>query len=156
MTTNVWYHLAAVRGSNFIQLYVNGQLDSQTNVSFPQDYGTNALYFGTSGQPYWDRKLKGALDEVSLYNRALAAGEIAGIYAAGSAGKCRAPSSPLTPPPPFSCPSPYGGGHAEVAALTWRPGESNLRGPDRPRPGPSQQLDRANEPHTQRANECVA
>src|SRR5262249_33486485 len=31
----------------------------------------------------------GSLDEVSLYNRALSATEIAGIYAAGSGGKCK-------------------------------------------------------------------
>ncbi len=92
VTTNQWYHVAGVRGSNFIQVYVNGQLNGQTNVNFPQDYGTNALYFGTSGQPYWDHKLKGALDEVSLYNRALGADEIAAIFSAGHQGKCKAPT----------------------------------------------------------------
>ena len=89
VTTGVWYHVAGVRGSNYIQIYVNGQLEGQTNVDFPQDYGTNALYFGTSGESYWDHKLNGLLDEVSLYNRALSADEIAAIYAAGAAGKCK-------------------------------------------------------------------
>ena len=98
VTTGAWYHVAAVRGSNFIQLYVNGQLDSQTNVNFPQDYGTNSLYFATSGQAYWDGKFKGTLDEVSLYNRALASGEIAAIYGAGSLGKCRGPAILVQPP----------------------------------------------------------
>ena len=98
VTTGAWFHVAGVRGSNYIQLYVNGQLDSQTNVSFPQDYSTNAFYFGSSGQPYWDRKLNGTLDEVSLYNRALDAGEVAGIYAAGSQGKCRTPNVFVQPP----------------------------------------------------------
>ncbi len=97
VTTGAWYHVAGVRGSNYIQIYVNGQLDSQTNVSFPQDYGTNSLYFATSGQAYWDRKLNGSLDEVSLYNRALAPAEIAGIYAAGSLGKCRPPGVLVQP-----------------------------------------------------------
>src|SRR2546430_335583 len=92
ISTGVWYHVAAVRGSNFTQIYVNGNLERQTNVSFPQDYGKFTLYFGTSGEPYWDHKLKGNLDEVSLYNRALSASEIAGIYSAGSAGKCKAPN----------------------------------------------------------------
>ena len=87
VTPSVWYHVAGVRGSNFTQLYVNGRLESQTNVSFPQDYGTNALFFGTSGQSYWDHKFAGLLDEVSFYNRALSTDEIAAIYAAGSAGK---------------------------------------------------------------------
>jgi lysophospholipase L1-like esterase len=89
ISTGVWYHLASVRGSNFISLYVNGQLEGQSDVTFPQDYGTQPLYFGTSGQSYWDHKLKGNLDEVSLYNRALNSSEILAIYAAGAAGKCR-------------------------------------------------------------------
>jgi hypothetical protein len=90
--TSVWYHVAAVRGSNYLQLYVNGQPEAQTNVSFAQNYGTLPLYFGTSGQTYWDGKFKGSLDEVSLYNRALSSNEVAAIYAAGSAGKCKVAS----------------------------------------------------------------
>ena len=89
ISTGIWYHVAAVRGSNFMQLYVNGQLETQTNVSFAQDYGTEPLYFGTSGNAGWDGKLKGRLDEVSLYNRALNSTEVAAIYAAGAAGKCK-------------------------------------------------------------------
>jgi O-glycosyl hydrolase len=89
ISTGVWYHVAAVRGSNFMQLYVNGQLEGQTNVSFAQDYGGNPLYFGTCGQTFWDGKLKGRLDEVSLYNRALSALEVSANYAVGAAGKCR-------------------------------------------------------------------
>jgi len=85
----IWYHVAAVRGSNFMQLYVNGQLETQTNVSFAQDYGTKPLYLGTSGDPGWDGKLKGSLDEVSLYNRVLSASEVMALYAASAAGKCR-------------------------------------------------------------------
>jgi len=96
VSTGVWYHVATVRGSNFMQLFVNGRFESQTNVSFPQDYGTNAVFFGSSGQTYWDGKLKGQLDEVSLYNRALSSNEIAAIYAAGSAGKCTSTNSPPT------------------------------------------------------------
>jgi hypothetical protein len=88
LSVGVWYHVAAVRGSNFTQIYVNGNLEAQMSVSFPQDYGNFPLFFGTSGESYWDHKLKGNLDEVSIYNRALSAAEIAGIYAAGSAGKC--------------------------------------------------------------------
>jgi len=87
--TGLWYHVAAVRGANFLQLFVNGQLQGQTAVSFAQSYGTFPLYFGTSGQSYWDRKLKGMLDEVSLYSRPLSSNEIAAIYAADASGKCK-------------------------------------------------------------------
>jgi hypothetical protein len=89
VVTGAWYHVAGVRGTNFLQIYVNGQLETQVPVNFPQDYGNYPLYFGSSGQPYWDRKFNGLLDEVSLYNRALSADEIAAIYNAGSDGKCK-------------------------------------------------------------------
>jgi hypothetical protein len=112
-TTGAWFHVAGVRGSNYIQLYVNGQLDSQANVTFPQDYGTNDLFFGSSGQAYWDRKLNGLLAEVSLYNQALDADEVAGIYAAGSQGKCRTPTV-LVQPPRQIC---YWGGSGSFTAV---------------------------------------
>jgi hypothetical protein len=90
VSAGVWYHVAAVRDTNFIRLFVNGQMEGETRVTFPQDYGTFPLFFGTSGQSYWDHKFNGTLDEVSLYNRALSGGEIAAIYSAGAAGKCKA------------------------------------------------------------------
>ena len=97
VNTGVWYHVAAVRDPSFIRLYVNGQLEVQASVAFPQDYGNFPLYFGTSGQSYWDHKLKGALDEVAIYNRALTAGEISALYSSGAAGKCKGPSMTAQP-----------------------------------------------------------
>ena len=91
VATNTWYHVAGVRGPNFLQLYVNGQLQGTVSVNFPQNYTNTPLYFGTSGQSYWDGRLAGQLDEVSLYNRALSGAEIAAIYQAGEAGKCNPP-----------------------------------------------------------------
>ncbi len=102
VTTNVWYHLAGVRGSNYIQIYFNGRLEAQTNVNFPQDYGDWPLYFGTSGQSYYDRKLNGVMDEVALYNRALSADEIAALYAMGAAGKCKGTNGVLITTQPQS------------------------------------------------------
>lgn len=95
--TNVWYYVAGVRGSNYTQLYVNGVLEAQTNVDYPQDYGTLPLFFGSSGESYYDRKLAGNLDEVSLYNRPLSSNEIAAIYAAGAAGKYKSPTVVVQP-----------------------------------------------------------
>jgi len=95
ITAGVWYHVAGVRGSNFTQLYVNGLLQGQASITFAQDYGNFPLYFGTSGESYWDHKLSGTLDEVSLYNRALSSNEISAIYAIGAAGKCKAASGPF-------------------------------------------------------------
>jgi hypothetical protein len=99
--TNVWYHVAAVRGSNYVQLFVNGQPTSRATVSFAQNYGTEPLFIGSSGQPsYWDAMFEGSLDEVSLYNRALSTNEIVAIYAAGTngLGKCFLPPTIITQP----------------------------------------------------------
>ena len=90
--TGVWYHVVGVRGPDYIQLYINGQLEGTASVSFPQDYGNFPLYFGTTGQSYWDGKLNGELDEVSLYSRALSSNEIAAVYQAGNSGKCKTPT----------------------------------------------------------------
>jgi hypothetical protein len=90
--TNVWYYLAGVHGSNYIQIYVNGKLEAQTSVDFPMGFGNYPLYFGTTGESYWDHKFGGALDEVTLYDRALSSNEIAAIYAAGHEGKCKTPT----------------------------------------------------------------
>lgn len=92
LQTGLWYHVVGVRGSNFAQLYVNGQFIQQATVNFPQDYGNYPLYFGTSGHPAYDGRLKGSLDEVTLYHRPLSSNEIAAIYAAGVQGKCKANS----------------------------------------------------------------
>jgi hypothetical protein len=97
ISTGVWYHVAGVRGSNFAQIYVNGQLQNQLPVTFPQDYGVLPLNFGTTGQPAWDRKLQGQLDEVAIFNRALASNEIAAVYAAGAFGKCKTVSITAQP-----------------------------------------------------------
>jgi hypothetical protein len=42
----------------------------------------------------------GLLDEISIYNRALASNEVAAIYSAGSSGKCKGsvPPTILTQP----------------------------------------------------------
>ena len=45
IATNVWYHVAGVRGSNFVQLYLNGQMVGQTTVTFAQNYGTLPPFF---------------------------------------------------------------------------------------------------------------
>jgi hypothetical protein len=79
ISTGLWYHVAGVRGSNFIQIFVNGHLEAQLAVSFAQVYGDHPLLFGTTGVSYWDRKFKGALDEVALYDHALSTNEIASL-----------------------------------------------------------------------------
>ena len=53
----------------------------------------------TIGASSWGYSVKGLIDEVELFDRALSAEEIAAIYAAGSAGICFVPD---TTPDPFT------------------------------------------------------
>jgi hypothetical protein len=89
VVTGAWYHVVGVRGPDYTQVWMNGHLEAETNANFTQDYGNTPLYFGTSGQSYYDRRLHGTLDEVALYNRALSSNEIVALYLSGSAGKCK-------------------------------------------------------------------
>ena len=96
-----FYHVVGTYDGTAVRLYVNGQLEGQAPVSVTVDYGTRPVFIGTSGETVFDGKLNGIVDEASIYNRALNASETASLYAAGSAGKCGAPTGPsitLSPP----------------------------------------------------------
>lgn len=99
--TNVWYFVVAVRGSNYVQLYVNGLFSHREPADTDQGYGTAPLYFGSSGEPnHSDGRLEGSLDEVALYNRALSSNEIQETYTAELSGirNCLAPPVIVTQP----------------------------------------------------------
>jgi hypothetical protein len=100
LTAGVWQHVALTydKTAGVAALYTNGVVAAQANLGVftPQtsftnlDIGGQTTYASVSNpaNPYF-----GALDELSLYNRALSSNEIAAIFVAGSAGKC--PSAPV-------------------------------------------------------------
>jgi alpha-tubulin suppressor-like RCC1 family protein len=92
----VWYHVAATYDGNQSKLYVNSVLEASATPGFALDYDTTPIFIGTSGTwaPYLSM-FGGIIDEVSIYNRALAANEIQAIYNAGSAGKCAILAAPV-------------------------------------------------------------
>jgi len=98
--TNVisgWTHIAVVCSNEQPVLYVNGVkvrtgLTSSQSFVYPSKNLGNEYMAGFGFQGYGP--YQGLLDEVSIYNRALSAGEVAAIYNAGSAGKC-VPQPPL-------------------------------------------------------------
>ena len=95
----VWYHVAATYDGNQLTLYVNGVAEASAIAGFPLDYGTEPVFIGTTGVPgVYINMFAGIIDEVSIYNRALASNEIAAIYNAGSAGKCQPAAGCVTPP----------------------------------------------------------
>ena len=78
------------------RLFRNGTNVAEVQLtSFTPQTGTN-LYIGYRplGAPYGPRCFNGLIDEVSLYSRAMTAGEIQGIYGAAAAGKCFTPMPP--------------------------------------------------------------
>ena len=99
ISPNTWYHAAGTYDGSNIRVYVNGQPQgAPTSVTGTIAPASNPLNIGRDpSNPL--RFFKGLIDEVEIYNRALSADEIAAIYNAGSAGKCRpciAPPSGLT------------------------------------------------------------
>jgi hypothetical protein len=91
LTTGVFQHVAMTycETDGVAVLYLNGAVVAQQNLGVFTPQTSSDLYLGyrPAGAPV-GASFVGAVDEVTLYNRALSAAEIQGIYAAGSAGKC--------------------------------------------------------------------
>lgn len=81
----VWQHVAAVFSKDKILFYKNGVEYAYSGPRGDQTT-TQFLWFGRSPASLTEF-FKGELDEISVYNRALAADEIRAIYAAGNKGK---------------------------------------------------------------------
>jgi uncharacterized repeat protein (TIGR01451 family) len=91
-TLNAWHHIALVSTDSLVTLYIDGAVKgtsprspiSSTGNPFRMGYTTN----------YQSPAFNGLIDEVEIFNRALSAEEVAAIYNAGSAGKCRSCVAP--------------------------------------------------------------
>lgn len=86
----IWYQVAAVVQSTHVDLYVNGRLIGAE--SYPFGTGTPLLfdrshrvYLGKNAR-YTNEGFRGRLDEVAIYLRPLAAGQITGLYRSGIGG----------------------------------------------------------------------
>lgn len=89
-----WTHLAWTFNQGTNLLYANGSLVQTYNGSGNVgDANTSQNEFWIGGRQSTAQYYKGAIDEVSVHNRALSASEVAGIFAASYSGKCR-PSCP--------------------------------------------------------------
>ncbi len=90
-----WHHMAGVYDGTNMYLYVDGSLDVSKPATGLIGTNTSPLAIGAMSVPpnalYF---FNGSVDEVSLYSRALTSNEIAGVYSAGTLGKCYTPSPP--------------------------------------------------------------
>lgn len=83
MELGVWYHLAVTSSTDRTTLYINGAPVKSRflEVSTP---AKTSFYIGSlRGELGTTRRLKGAIDEVLVYNRVLSAEEIQQLFAAG-------------------------------------------------------------------------
>ena len=76
---NVWTHLAVVAHSGGTDLYVNGVLRQHVSTVFSPG-SDSAAATSIGNLPNGTEPFVGGLDEIRVYNRALSAQEILGIY----------------------------------------------------------------------------
>src|SRR6266850_2042632 len=105
VTAGTFQHVALTydKATGIGKLFYNGGLVASQNLGVFSPQTSYPLYFGkrVSGPAAVGSYYSGLLDEVSIYNRALADSEILAIFNAGGAGKCAtsAPPSIITQPP---------------------------------------------------------
>ena len=106
---NRWYHLAVTRAGNLYTIYIDGiSSGTATNAAAIADAAAPL----TIGQAENLGHVRGSLDEVTLYGRALSPAELQSIVAAGAGGKCKSvfPASMLLSPAGLTFRSVVGGG----------------------------------------------
>ena len=81
--TTEWVHLVAIFGGETLQLFVNGEVDSSHPSGFAGSYFQSDVPLIVGGSyPIADdpNKLRGVLDDLGIWNRALTIEEIQGLY----------------------------------------------------------------------------
>jgi len=109
-TPGIWYHVAYAYDdvSHAQVLYVNGVSQASNAGGITPGYDSHPFLIGADvDNEVLALFFPGAIDEVSLYNRALTPVEIARIYNGGGVGKCRLPVPAITT---LSPPSTMAGG----------------------------------------------
>jgi hypothetical protein len=135
VTSNEWVHLAGTYDGATLRLYENGVQASSQPATGQILQSTYPLNIGRDPVET-NRLFNGFIDEVSLYNRALSASEIAAIYQAGSAGKCESSAPPIIIDQPTNESVPFGenasftvlASGAFPLAFQWSFGGTNIDG----------------------------
>ena len=89
VSAGTWYHVAAVKQTTGIRLYLNGALQEQKPLPTHVNTDSASLEIGRHSETLYTSLLYGRLDEIEIHRRALSLAEIQSIYTAGSAGKCK-------------------------------------------------------------------
>jgi hypothetical protein len=89
--TAEWQHLAVTYDGETVRAYLNSEFKDSLALA-PADAGTNFRDFVLGRNRAANLYFNGLIDEVEVFDRALSEEEIASIFAAGSAGKCKTKS----------------------------------------------------------------
>ena len=93
---NTWHHITATWDGSLMKMYLDGILKETVPFSGPVLSNTFPLHIGF--EPVTGASsLKGQIDELEVFNRALTQQEIQSIFTAGQAGKCKPTVSSSTP-----------------------------------------------------------
>jgi Concanavalin A-like lectin/glucanases superfamily len=88
-----FHHVAATYDGSAMRVYIDGTLQGETQVQGTLMPSNAPATIGF--EPNQPRRSAADIDEVTLYNHALSPSEIQAIFAAGSNGKCVAPTIDL-------------------------------------------------------------
>jgi DNA-binding winged helix-turn-helix (wHTH) protein/DNA-binding beta-propeller fold protein YncE len=91
-TENHWYHLAIAKNDRGLALYVDGVLEDQRFLNSPPYFltGGDLLHRLHIGAGDGGRlPLRGWLDEIAFYDRALSPGEVKALYQLRESGPCK-------------------------------------------------------------------
>lgn len=77
---NQWYHLAVLRNGNNLSAFVNGVLIGSNTVPVATPNPAATLQFGTAENDRPNRVLRGKIDDIRIYNRALNQDEIDSLF----------------------------------------------------------------------------
>ena len=92
ITDTNFHHLAMTKYGTNVYFYIDGLGTLSSPFSETFTFGTAAAIGAKSDDG--EDPFSGKIDELSVYSRALTAGEIQAIYEAGSAGKCLSLAGP--------------------------------------------------------------
>jgi beta-fructofuranosidase len=86
---NQWVLVTATRtANNTANIYYNGVLQASNSVAWTGTVSYTNSWFAIGQEKDENRPFTGLIDEVQVYDTALTAAQVQGIYNAGSSGVC--------------------------------------------------------------------
>lgn len=85
ITPYQWHQLVFIRNGDFVQVFLDGELDPELSIRTDRVPAAATLMMG--GNATGNANLEGKLDELSIYDRALTSEEVAALFRAAGGGR---------------------------------------------------------------------